>query len=880
MGKLFNSGQENAPMGSSLPTCSGCRHGCCRGHGYGVHYNNGDSSMSGGGMCRNGTGMGAGYGMGGGGMSMGGGGGMSMGGGGGMGMGGGGGMGMGTGGMNTGMNQGYMGMNAGGMPMSGGGMGMPNDKYKMMNSLKDTAPSLYSETYNYLNQNLMRPVVHEMYQDLKSLTPNNSVGNSPLAKQIPALSGAGQNPALLGASDTEPGQNQSMLTGAMANTMNHNAASGEPMKNMGNEILNMMMSRHNPNANAWATANGIQGGLGKGESMLIDAPQSPHGQIGLTPYSPSTGTNENKPNTNIPEANIGMGNSQMANPTTHYVTQDNMYSQPPDANVYNAQGNVMNGNMTQNMNPGIQNSPPPMSTAQNAGLMNSRPGVPLSGPNNYGQHSMGMRTFQNMFPGIADGNDLGFDPMAIAIQMNPANQKRAAMDNIHKMMNNQPRIRSNAMQPAIQGSNAITSQLSQQQQQDSGQLNSPVGQQNLTTNQQPLQNGAPNPQGPTPTGQVGQTVQEQNQAVNPGALVPQNQQIYTALSRTPTINQPMQQQQTPQQVQGQMQPQQLQDQIEYQQGQTLSHADTIQQRQALFNNQQRQIPQQQMIDPATGAPLNYTTGGDSNAQIQNQGMIKEPVYPAETSRNIVSYAQPHYAHNYNTLGQPINLERADKYHTPIPPLPQTLSPQDTGANILESSVKNTTSKTSLAANRVMGQAPSKSQLRHIYRQYKAGHAGMQQTIRPPQGGSQSDGKLYPPGGVNAQINYNYGQAPIERVGGDTTQNFNTVQQPMSVKPEQNIGQRGDVNQTNTPQGDIITEKVNNIVTFLWEPMKYTILIFKFLFAVSNDAIKWKKQKRIARYAFYKIQKFEWMEFSRRLHGRPFLRLPQPSSSVM
>lgn len=790
MGKLFNSGQENIPTGSSLPTCSGCRHGCCRGHGYGVHYNNGDSSMSGGGMCRNGMGMGPGGGMGaGGGMAMGGGGGMGMGAGG-MGMGASGTDNMGTGGrMNAGMNQGYMGMNAGGIPMSGGGMGMPNNKFKM-NSLKDTAPRLYSETYNYLNQNLMRPVVHEMYQDLKSLTPENSVGNNPLVKQIPALSGAGLNPALLGANSTGPDQNQGMLTGAMASTMDHNAASGEPMKNMGNEILNMMMSRRNPNANAWgATAGGAQGGPGKGESMLIDAPQSPHGQIGLAPYSPATGANDNK-NTNSPAANMGMRNAQMVNPTTHYVTQDNMYSLPPEANVYNnTQGNAMQGNMAQNINPGIQNSTQPMRTAQNAGLMNSRPGVPPSEPNNYSPHSLGMRTFQNIFPGIAEG-DLGFDPMAIAIQMNPANQKRAAMDNINKFMNNQPRIKSNILQPAVQGSNAMPSQLPKQQQQDPGQINAPAGQQNLTTNQQLKQNVEPNPQGRSSAGQIGQIGQEQQQAVNPGGLVPQNQQIYTALSGTPTINQPMQQQQTPQQLQGQVHPQQLQGQTEYQQGQTT---------------------QQQMIDPATRAPLNYTTGGELNTQIQNQRMIKETLYPADTSKNTVAYAQPDYAQNYNTLGQPINLERADKYHIPIPPLPQTLSPQD--PRVYENSVKNTLSKTSLAPNRVMGQAPSKSQLRHIYRQYKAGHAGMQQSIRPPQGGSQSDGKLYPPGGVNAQINYTHSQAPIERVGGDTAQNVNRMHQPMSDKPEQNIEQLGDLTRMNKPQGDIIAEKVNSIIPF-------------------------------------------------------------------
>lgn len=814
MGKLFNSGQENAPMGNPLPTCSGCRHGCCRGHGYGVHYNSGDSSMSGGRMCRNGMGMGAG-------------GGMGMGAGGGMGMGGGGmGMGIGAGGMGTdgrmcaGLNQDYnnMGMNA-------GGIGMPNDKFKMMNSVKDVAPRLFSETYNYLNQNLMRPAVHEMYQDLKSLTPGNTVGNDPLVDQIPALSRAGQNPALSGATGTVPGQNQGMLTGGIASTMDHNAASGEPVKNMGNEILNMMMSRRNPNANGWrAAAGGIQGDLGKGESMHIDTPQSPQGQIGLTPYSPSMGAYDNK-NINNPVANMGMGNTQLASPTTHYVTQDNMYSQLPEANVYNSQGKAMNRNMTQNMNPGIQNTTPPIATAHNTGFMNSMPGVPHSGSSNYGQHSLGMRTFQNMFPGITEGNDLGFDPMAIAIQMNPANQKRAAMDSINKVMNNQPRIRSNIMQPATQGSNAVSSRLPQQQLQDSDQVNAPAGQQNPTINQQPIQNGVRAQQGLTPTGHVGEIIQEQQQAVIPGSLVPQNQQIYTALMTTPTMNQPMQQQQTPQQLQGRVQPQQLQGQTEYQQGQTLSQADTVQ---AL--HQQGQIPQQQLIDPATGAPLNYRAGGDPNAEIQNLGMVKETLYPVHASRNTIGYAQPDYAHNYNTLGQPINLERADKYHTPIPPLPQTLSPQDSGTYRLESSVKNTMSKTSLAANRVMGQAPSKSQLRHIYRQYKAGHAGMQQSIRPPQGGSQSDGKLYPPGGVNAQNNYMHSQPPTERVGGDTIQNVNAIQQPMSAKPEQNIGQLGDVTQINKLQGDFTAEKVIIVTTFFYGSL-YTIYLY------SNDNYK-------------------------------------------
>ncbi|XP_037293161.1 uncharacterized protein LOC119188952 [Manduca sexta] len=45
-------------------------------------------------------------------------------------------------------------------------------------------PKLYADTYNYLNQNLMQPVVKDVYNDLKNLTPANTIANNPMAGQM------------------------------------------------------------------------------------------------------------------------------------------------------------------------------------------------------------------------------------------------------------------------------------------------------------------------------------------------------------------------------------------------------------------------------------------------------------------------------------------------------------------------------------------------------------------------------------------------------------------------------------------------------------------------------------------------------------------------
>ncbi|XP_063890427.1 putative uncharacterized protein DDB_G0286901 [Helicoverpa armigera] len=207
-------------------------------------------------------------------------------------------------------------------------------------------------------------------------------------------------------------QNNQQQMGQMAQPM-------APM-GMGPKILNMMMGEKSGGSQ---NQGGPQGGANANNAMQPPAmgmTSNMHGDVSQGQYNADmTG---NHPG----QYNMGMNNMvqespgvPMQNPTAQYMSQPNMYT---GANA-NMQGNSYNANMGQ-MNPGAQ---------QMQGKAN--PIQPqMNAHNPYGQHSAGMAKFNEMFPGVMQGGDLGFDPMAIAIQMNPANQQRAAMDTMQKMM--------------------------------------------------------------------------------------------------------------------------------------------------------------------------------------------------------------------------------------------------------------------------------------------------------------------------------------------------------------------------------------------------------------------------------------------------------------
>uniref|UniRef100_A0A2A4K9H6 Uncharacterized protein n=1 Tax=Heliothis virescens TaxID=7102 RepID=A0A2A4K9H6_HELVI len=657
-------------------------------------------------------------------------------------------------------------------------------------------PKLYADTYNYLNHNLMQPVVKEVYDDLKSITPENTVMNSPAGAQMGLSQGNNLSPAsgAMGGQMGNFAQNQ-MPGGAMGNQnamSSHgpnvrfgnpnmdNPNSPVPMGNqnnqqqmgqmaqpmapmgMGPNIVNMMMG---DKSGGFQNQGGPQGGAGGNNAL----PSNMHGDVSQGQYNADmTGNHPGQYNmgmNNMVQENPG---APMQNPTTQYMSQPNMYTGANanmQGNSYNAnmQGNSYNANMQGNsynanmgqMNPG----------AQQMRGMNANPVQPqMNTRNPYGQHSAGMAKFNEMFPGVMQGGDLGFDPMAIAIQMNPANQQKAAMDTMQKMMMSKGeglnRANASLLQPVVNATNAAMANMVQPSSQPP--TNQVLSQQNM----------------------VPASMQQQIPGTNPATAPVQNnqmpqQQVYTAMTG------------------------------------------------------QYQQPRQQMVDPNTGAVTNGTLPtvyeGSVEPNVSQEGsppqatqqMIKEPIFPADTSRNFPPShmnLKPEKYYQYNTLGQPVEMISADGYRTTVPDLPQTLSPQvssrsDPGRY---SNVKATVSKTALMGNRPVGRTPSRSQLQQIYNQYKGSQSYTQQNIRPP----DNNGVSYSEGHLNVSQANAIRQAPVERVSGDTV--ANNASNNAAYKMEPKHGQVGDVPVANKPPAEAEKSPVNNSkIRNGLQDMKYT-----------------------------------------------------------
>lgn len=631
---------------------------------------------------------------------------------------------------------------------------------------------LYADTYSYLNNNLMQPVVNEVYNDLKSISPANTMMNDPMGTQMGLSPGNPTAPGTMGGrmgnmAQNMPGgamgymaQNQ-MPGGTMGNQNSMSHQNHVPNVRFANSNIGSNMQMSNPNTQQHIAPSKSMPGMGPNivNMMMGEAaaqrPNNPNqgGPQGgnKAPQSPAMGqynggmpaNNPGQPN-NMGINDMGQGNLgvPMQHLNSQYMSHPNTY---PGANT-NMQGNTVNGNMGQ-MNPGTQRmqamSPgQPQLKAQNPG---------------YGQHNPGMTKFNEMFPGVMQGGDLGFDPMAIAIQMNPANQQKAAMDTMQKMMmNNGKGLEANAplLQPVINATNAAISNLAQ-----------------VPTNR------APDPQSIAPTSMQQQIPANAVAAPAQNSQIPP-QQAYTALTGAPTMNQPTQQQQN-----------------------------------------QGQYQQQRVYDPSTGAvigtlPTVYEGSENPNARQEGspptqpppsttQQMIKEPILPVDNSRNAPpAHFNKFKQQHYNVFGQPVDKIPADIYRNPIPALPQTLSPQliqrsDPGRY---NNVKGTVSKTSLMGNTSLGRTSSRGQLQKIYNQYKGSQSSTQQNVRPP----NNNGMSYSEGHLNVTQGNAVPQTPIEKIGGDTQANnaMNNVAYAAGTKPGQ-----GDVPAANKPVGDGVAFKV-------------------------------------------------------------------------
>ncbi|XP_063626157.1 uncharacterized protein LOC134797732 isoform X3 [Cydia splendana] len=435
------------------------------------------------------------------------------------------------------------------------------------------------------------------------------------------------------------------------------------------------------------------------------------------------------------------------------------FAQGQAAQGYQAQSNIPNQAMSNQQYPNVaagaqqpqqvyaaQNQLPPnfppqgMNQNAHMGRMNANQGGQRG---SYGQHTQGITKFKEMFPGVMDG-DVNFDPMEIAIQMNPANKQAAAMSSMQKLMSAKPLEPNSAvMKPVMAGMNAVnanlapnqaapgtpaqlqsdqaTGQVPPEQQQYSGQ---PVTQQQYTTNQVPAN--------------------QQQYSTN---QVPPNQQ-YAA--NPASINQPNQLQ-PPQQV-------------------YTAHTD---------NQGYQQVPQQETQNYQGIETPEPMSQGYPNQAPGGRVYEREPILPADNSR-------------YNTLGQPVQLLPTKNYRVPETNLPQTLSPQKVSSRLrMNNGVKSTISKTSLYARQAGQRTPSRAQLQQVYNQYKGSQSYTNQNIpnRDPRGQTTSDGRLTgaPP--------MERSQIPVERVGGDTIANNQAYNE--TVKGHV-VGQVGDVSNKPAP----------------------------------------------------------------------------------
>ncbi|XP_046969537.1 uncharacterized protein DDB_G0292186-like [Vanessa cardui] len=573
-------------------------------------------------------------------------------------------------------------------------------------------PKLYADTYNYLTENLMQPTINEVYNDLQSITPANTVMNSPMAKQMGLPADNFSTQGAMGNMPNSQIQNQ----GNAGNLNPGNIYTGT------SNIPQSVTPTNNPNTNNM----GNVGGMGPQIMNML-------------------GSQAAKP------GSLPTNNQHNHNDNAAFVGQSYGTSQPMQQT---------NLNPTQNFQPmRNMNSEGPGFTNQMAANNNYQP---------QGQHSQGIAKFHEMFPGVMKNGDLGFDPMAIAIQMNPANQKQAAFDTIHKIMNN-----NNNGGNKNFNANDIVNQGSI----NNNQYNTP---QNQTQNN-------------IPTNETWQ-YNALNQQTNPQML---SQQPYVA------DNAQYQQVTKP-----------ITNPSGFYPGQTNQNAVTGA---PLIGQQQRPLhqPQRPLADPNSNVQSHLPTLHEENTtpnilqsqtnRITNNAntnqVIKEPILPVDTSKFVMP-KQKNY--NYNTLGQPVEMLPGKMYHTPEPSLPQTLSPQvpmKSGDNVSKySNVKSTVSKTALMGNQPVGKCPSRNQLQQIYNQYKGSQSFTHQNIKDQstKNVSQSEGRFNLP--HNTQHNLTAQQVPIENVGGDTAAN-NRVNDERTSGKECVQEQIGDAPITQKPADD-------------------------------------------------------------------------------
>lgn len=572
-------------------------------------------------------------------------------------------------------------------------------------------PQLYSDTYSYLNGNLMQPVVQEVYNDLKSINPDNTIVNNPMANM-----GTSKSPLNDNYNNYKTTSENFVGNGLSSNVNNKTYANQKmgSMSGMGPQIVNMMMG------DGSSKPRNI---VGQNEQLSGSQPQSSSGKVDVTHLKHG--------NFNGPQfsGSMAMNTGQGSANAQHYMHSDN-----------NAVNNIA---QTQPMSRGAVQTNVIGSQQMNRSNSNAMTQEMVAAHSHpHSQHAEGITKFNQMFPGVMQGlgGDLGFDPMSIAIQMNPANQQKVAIDTMQKIMGGKS-------------------------------LNNPTETMEYSGTMQPIAPGAY-------TGQPGtnQTIPNMTTLVQtavPGQALASEQHVNNSVLSNLSYNA--------------QQPQP---------GYTITgNHNNKDQRQPI----QYQHTLRQMVDPNTGDviyPTNLPTvyegylepyhmnSEQTSPQLAKKQQIQEPIFPADTSKNIpTSPMRQEKYYEYNTLGQPVEMLPANMYHTPEPKLPQTLAPQPANNNYMKySNVKSTVSKTSLLQKGSLGKTPSRGQL---HNQYKGSQSYTHQNIKGSGYGiTQSEGNLK----VNPGNSVN--QAPIEIVGDTIAENLN-AKHKIPAKVGQTFNHNGD-----------------------------------------------------------------------------------------
>ncbi|XP_026756342.2 uncharacterized protein LOC113516161 [Galleria mellonella] len=692
MGKLFSNPCQGTTTGASLPTCDGYRRGCCHGHHQGY------SSPCAGEPCSN----------------------MNS--------------------MNYSMNQPCMG--------------------------QCNPPKLYADTYNYLNKNLMQPTIKEVYNDLKTITPANTIMNNPMARQL----GLSQGYASMPAQSNMVGTNQTSTLGGSMNQNNaenmggmsvgyslqmDNSAKSQQMGNMQNV---QSPNQTNQPPRHMSQPMGYIGGMGAqivnmmtGDSGSKNRMSGQVDQL-VEPIQSNTSSSLNVSgySTGIKTMDMNYGqqnHSNLQSPVSQYPPKLNVY--PKDLIHSNQISNYMTQNNLTSGSHGVDQ----ISNMEHVNWNPAVQQISAPNPNIYGQHTPGITKFNEMFPGVKQGGDLGFDPMAIAIQMNPANQQKAAMDTIQKLMTGNGTVRDS--NPAVIAANAANINIPQGNNM-SMHANNQMLNQKVSDQQVSLTSHITNRSQPVP-----QLITNPNKMIN-------NQISHQQNYATQQIQQHQQQKIVEPNTNAMIHSLNLLDGNE-----TIENLNAQTQRSMLLDK---------TLPPSTSIPM--------------PKMTKEPIFPVNASRNQTIYTNPQKTYQYNTLGQPIQMMSAKMYHSSEPPLPQTLSPQPLLTKprnqMKYSNVKNTISKTSIAGNRAVGKTPSRSQLQQIYNQYKGSQSFTQQNIKP-YSQAYDNGLTYSEGNVTHRIASPPHQTPIvEKVGGDTIANKALININAANKVKQIMEQIGDV----------------------------------------------------------------------------------------